>query len=44
MVVLGGGLAGCEAAIHLAQEGKRFISWRCAPSLRRMPTFVTVRS
>ena len=22
MVVLGGGLAGCEAAIHLAQEGK----------------------
>ena len=29
VVVLGGGLAGCEAAIHLAQEGKRFISWRC---------------
>ena len=25
VVVLGGGLAGCEAAIHLAQEGKRCI-------------------
>ena len=23
VVVLGGGLAGCEAAIHLAQEGKK---------------------
>ena len=26
------------------RRAKRFISWRCAPSLRRMPTFVTVRS
>lgn len=44
VVVLGGGLAGCEAAIHLAQEGKKASSREMRPSLRRMPTFVTVRS
>lgn len=44
VVVLGGGLAGCEAAIHLAQEGKKSPLWKCGKNWRRTPMSDTARS
>lgn len=43
VVVLGGGLAGCEAAIHLAQEGKKVHLVESVISLHQMQISVIVQ-
>ena len=43
VVVFGGGLAGCECAIHLGQEASVSTSSRCGMSWPPMPTCATVR-
>ena len=43
MVVFGGGLAGCEIAVHLGMPGKRCTSLRCGINFPPTPLCVTAR-